>query len=390
MRRIRKRLTRRVRSLRGANAAAVIRTLNPIIRGWAAYYRSGGLQRGVHRAGPLPVERSPTSGPARPPEQVEAAGSPPATSACSTSPGQDRWVFGDRDSGAYLVKFAWTKIVRHQLVKGTASPDDPALAEYWAERRRKGHPRSDEPRPAPARAQRRPLPDLRGLPAARRPRAAIPARVGTVDHRSPDEGDSARHALVRDDGRHVGRSRPPVSSTPTATDGTSANGSETSTVAAQRRPRGLLEPDAVKVARPVLRGPGRSNAPGLPDPTLSYSWPDLDGVRRSESGGVGWAGPGDGPGPGSRAGRAGQAASERAWRQGRERGVEGGLAGRGAWSPVLTRSMTWRCCGTVGWAGCSPRSMRRRRWDRSCGRSRSAMSASSTRSRPGSCSRWPL
>jgi len=27
----------------------------------------------------------------------------------------------------------------------------------------------------------------------------------------------------------------------------------------------LLEPDAVKVARPVLRGPGRSNALGLPD-----------------------------------------------------------------------------------------------------------------------------
>ena len=39
----------------------------------------------------------------------------------------DKWVFGDRDSGAYLHKFAWTKIVRHQMVKGTASPDDPAL-----------------------------------------------------------------------------------------------------------------------------------------------------------------------------------------------------------------------------------------------------------------------
>ena len=27
----------------------------------------------------------------------------------------------------------------------------------------------------------------------------------------------------------------------------------------------LLEPDAVKVASPVVRGAGRSNAPGLPD-----------------------------------------------------------------------------------------------------------------------------
>ena len=28
----------------------------------------------------------------------------------------------------------------------------------------------------------------------------------------------------------------------------------------------LLEPDAVKVARPVLRGEGSGNAPDLPDP----------------------------------------------------------------------------------------------------------------------------
>jgi RNA-directed DNA polymerase len=50
---------------------------------------------------------------------------------------RDKWVFGDRDSGIYLRKFSWTKIVRHRIVTGTASPDDPALAEYWARRRRK-------------------------------------------------------------------------------------------------------------------------------------------------------------------------------------------------------------------------------------------------------------
>ncbi|MGH3449838.1 MAG: group II intron reverse transcriptase/maturase, partial [Haloechinothrix sp.] len=53
---------------------------------------------------------------------------------------RDRWVFGDRDSGAYLAKFAWTKIVRHILVKGRSSPDDPALVQYWVDRRRKGLP----------------------------------------------------------------------------------------------------------------------------------------------------------------------------------------------------------------------------------------------------------
>ena len=30
----------------------------------------------------------------------------------------------------YLAKFAWTPIVRHQVVKGSASPDDPALTAF--------------------------------------------------------------------------------------------------------------------------------------------------------------------------------------------------------------------------------------------------------------------
>jgi len=53
---------------------------------------------------------------------------------------RDRWVFGDRDTGRYLVKFSWTKIVRHRLVQGRASPDDPALTGYWATRRRRRTP----------------------------------------------------------------------------------------------------------------------------------------------------------------------------------------------------------------------------------------------------------
>ncbi len=59
---------------------------------------------------------------------------------------RDRWVFGDRASGAYLVKFAWMKITRHTLVKGWASPDDPALAGYWAARRHRGRPPLDRAR----------------------------------------------------------------------------------------------------------------------------------------------------------------------------------------------------------------------------------------------------
>src|SRR5437899_3360638 len=53
---------------------------------------------------------------------------------------KDRWVFGDSATGAYLSKCSWTKIVRHVLVRTGASPDDPALAGYWADRRRKRKP----------------------------------------------------------------------------------------------------------------------------------------------------------------------------------------------------------------------------------------------------------
>jgi RNA-directed DNA polymerase len=50
---------------------------------------------------------------------------------------QDRRIFGDRDGGLFLQKFAWTRIVRHEMVKGMASTDDPALTDYWAGRRRR-------------------------------------------------------------------------------------------------------------------------------------------------------------------------------------------------------------------------------------------------------------
>jgi hypothetical protein len=50
-------------------------------------------------------------------------------------------VSGDRDSGACLVKFSWTAIRRHAPARGPASPDDPALAGFRAQRRKKVRPR---------------------------------------------------------------------------------------------------------------------------------------------------------------------------------------------------------------------------------------------------------
>ncbi|MEM7592793.1 MAG: group II intron reverse transcriptase/maturase, partial [Cyanobacteria bacterium P01_A01_bin.83] len=49
----------------------------------------------------------------------------------------DNWVFGDKQSGSYMLKFSWTKIERHTLVKQRSSPDDPSLTEYWEKRYKK-------------------------------------------------------------------------------------------------------------------------------------------------------------------------------------------------------------------------------------------------------------
>jgi len=134
--RIRERLRTEVRSLRGSNATAVIAKLNPIIRGWAAYYRTQvssvtfkALDSYLWR---LTLKWATFTHANKSARWVKARYWGPHNKAR-----RDLWVFGDRKSGAYLHKFAWTRIVRHQLVDGSASPDDPALADYWSRRRRK-------------------------------------------------------------------------------------------------------------------------------------------------------------------------------------------------------------------------------------------------------------
>jgi RNA-directed DNA polymerase len=136
VRRIRERLRTEIWSLRGGNAASVIARLNPIIRGWAAYYRhvvSSEIFNALdHYLWKLVYKWARHSHPNKPTRWVTTR-----YFGTFNKSRRDRWVFGDRDSGAYLHKFAWTRIVRHQMVTGTASLDDPDLTEYWTSRRRR-------------------------------------------------------------------------------------------------------------------------------------------------------------------------------------------------------------------------------------------------------------
>jgi RNA-directed DNA polymerase len=143
VKRIRERLAKEFRALRGANVAAVLAKINPIVRGWVAYYRTVVSTRVFNTLTDylwkLAYKWACWSHPNKPKRWITQR-----YFGKFNKFRNDRWVFGDRDTGAYLPKPAWTHIVRHVLVKGGASPDDPGLAEYWAQRRRKVKPPLDD------------------------------------------------------------------------------------------------------------------------------------------------------------------------------------------------------------------------------------------------------
>jgi RNA-directed DNA polymerase len=142
IKRVRKRLASEFRALRGANVAAVLAKINPIVRGWVAYYRTVVSSRVFNALTDylwkLTYKWACWSHQNKPKRWITRR-----YYGKFDKFRDDRWVFGDRDTGAYMPKPAWTDIVRHTLVKGRASVDDPDLTEYWTQRRRKVKPPLD-------------------------------------------------------------------------------------------------------------------------------------------------------------------------------------------------------------------------------------------------------
>ena len=162
VKRIRARLSAEMKALRGANAEAVLQRLNPIIRGWSAYYRivvsSKTFDALDDHMWKLTYKWAKFRHPHKSKRWVVRRYFGRFNRAR-----QDHWVFGDRDTGAWLLKFAWTKIVRHTMVKGWASPDDPTLIDYWDWRRGRKQPVLDRARWRALRAQQGRCPLCGGL-----------------------------------------------------------------------------------------------------------------------------------------------------------------------------------------------------------------------------------
>jgi RNA-directed DNA polymerase len=116
--------------LRGHSIQAVLWKLNPIIRGWANYFRTVVASETFQKLDSWMFRRALRYARRTHPEkswnwlQNRYWGRLNAQR-------NDHWVFGDKGTGRYLLKFSWFKIERHILVHGTASPDDARLREYW-------------------------------------------------------------------------------------------------------------------------------------------------------------------------------------------------------------------------------------------------------------------
>jgi RNA-directed DNA polymerase len=130
---VQKKLKGQWNKARGTNVQSVLAKLNPIIRGWANYFRTAvakeifskldnwmfykadGYTRWTHPKKPKDWRHRKYWGRLH----LDRL---------------DSWVFGDKHTGGYLLKFSWFPIERHLLVKGRSSPDDPRLKDYWANR----------------------------------------------------------------------------------------------------------------------------------------------------------------------------------------------------------------------------------------------------------------
>lgn len=119
------------KGFRGANPIAITTKLNPIIRGWANYYRMANASDtfsylDTHMFNKA-VRWAKSTHNNKTWKYITQKYWGRWNRACN-----DKWVFGDKNT--FLYKFAWFKIKRHTHVKGRASKDDPALKQYWENR----------------------------------------------------------------------------------------------------------------------------------------------------------------------------------------------------------------------------------------------------------------
>ncbi|WP_256090893.1 group II intron maturase-specific domain-containing protein [Nostoc sp. KVJ20] len=141
---IRKKLREEWLNLKGHDIKSVIKKLNPIIRGEANYFRIGVASEAFRSLDDWMFKRECRYVNHTHPNRNNKWRKKKYWGRLNLER-KDKWVFGDKRTGFYLIKFSWFNIQRHQLVLGRSSPDDSTLKDYWKEREKakaSNHPKS--------------------------------------------------------------------------------------------------------------------------------------------------------------------------------------------------------------------------------------------------------
>lgn len=129
----RKKLKKTWKEARGSTISNVIAKLNPIIKGWANYYRiavSSEIFSSLDNY--LWIRQYRHARRTHPSKSWDWIKHKYWGKLCPNR--NDKWVFGCKNTGSYMYKLAWTPIKRHIMVKGNYSPFDPSKKDYWARR----------------------------------------------------------------------------------------------------------------------------------------------------------------------------------------------------------------------------------------------------------------
>ena len=112
----------------------VIENLNPKIKGWTSYYRTGASQKTFSGLDHWMWKRQVWYSYRKHPSKSWQWRKKKYWGKIRGR--NDQWVFTDKESEgeSFLWKLGWTRAKRHILVKGGSSPDDPKLRAYWQER----------------------------------------------------------------------------------------------------------------------------------------------------------------------------------------------------------------------------------------------------------------
>ncbi|OLP15621.1 group II intron reverse transcriptase/maturase [Leptolyngbya sp. 'hensonii'] len=143
----REKLRQTFKRLQGSNAMSLIKVLNPMIRGWANYYRGVASSKTFSKLGYYIFWKLRRWISKTHPNKSYGWRDHRYWGEHPAYPGS-RWCFVDKDTGMVFYRIGSTRIQRHVLIQGDASPDNPDLRDYFEQRNQRSRQIGDYPKAA--------------------------------------------------------------------------------------------------------------------------------------------------------------------------------------------------------------------------------------------------